>query len=63
MTTCLGIHQLQVPGWRAAFYTDLDGERFVADLVQFRPLDWITFMFGGDRFIRRSDRRCFRWVT
>jgi hypothetical protein len=27
-------------GWRAAFYTDLDGERFVADLVQFRPLDW-----------------------
>ena len=27
-------------GWRAAFYTDVDGERFVADLVQFRPLDW-----------------------
>ena len=27
-------------GWRAAMYTDLDGERFVADLVQFRPLDW-----------------------
>ena len=27
-------------GWRAAFYTDLDGERVVADLVQFRPLDW-----------------------
>jgi hypothetical protein len=27
-------------GWRAAFYTDLDGERLVADLVQFRPLDW-----------------------
>jgi hypothetical protein len=27
-------------GWRAAFYTDLDGERFVADLVQFRLLDW-----------------------
>ena len=26
-------------GWRAAFYTELDGERFVA-LVQFRPLDW-----------------------
>ena len=23
-------------GWRAAFYTDLDGERFVADLVEFR---------------------------
>jgi hypothetical protein len=27
-------------GWRAAFYTDLDGERFVADLVEFQPLDW-----------------------
>jgi hypothetical protein len=27
-------------GWRAAFYTELDGERFVADLVQFGPLDW-----------------------
>jgi hypothetical protein len=26
--------------WRAAFYTDLDSERFIADLVQFQPLDW-----------------------
>jgi hypothetical protein len=27
-------------GWRAAFYTDLDGERSVADLVEFKPMDW-----------------------
>ena len=26
--------------WRAVFCTDLDGERFVADLSEFRPMDW-----------------------
>jgi hypothetical protein len=26
--------------WRAAFCTDLDGERFVADLSEFRSMDW-----------------------
>jgi hypothetical protein len=26
--------------WRAAIYTDLDGGRFVADLMQFEPVDW-----------------------
>jgi hypothetical protein len=28
--------------WRAALYTDMDGERFVADLREFKPLDWRT---------------------
>jgi hypothetical protein len=26
--------------WRAVFYTDIEGERFVADIRDFRPLDW-----------------------
>jgi hypothetical protein len=26
--------------WRAVFCTDLDGERFIADLGEFRPMDW-----------------------
>jgi hypothetical protein len=27
-------------GWRAAFYTGLDGERSVVDFVEFRGIDW-----------------------
>src|SRR4051794_11334045 len=26
--------------WRAAIYTDMDGGRFVAELSEFRPVDW-----------------------
>jgi hypothetical protein len=26
--------------WRASFYTDVDGGRFVADLGEFKPVDW-----------------------
>jgi hypothetical protein len=26
--------------WRASMFTDLDGERFVADLSRFEPVDW-----------------------
>jgi hypothetical protein len=26
--------------WRAAVYTDVDGGRFIADLSEFRPVDW-----------------------
>jgi hypothetical protein len=26
--------------WRASMFTDVDGERFVADLMEFRPVGW-----------------------
>jgi len=26
--------------WRASICTDVDGGRFVADLMQFEPVDW-----------------------
>ena len=26
--------------WRASVYTDLDGDRFIADIGSFAPLDW-----------------------
>jgi hypothetical protein len=26
--------------WRASVYTDLDGGRFIADLGEFKPVDW-----------------------
>jgi hypothetical protein len=28
--------------WRASFFTDLDGERFVGDIAEMKPLDWRT---------------------
>jgi hypothetical protein len=30
--------------WRASIFTDLDGKRYLTDLVEFRPLDWATVM-------------------
>jgi hypothetical protein len=26
--------------WRASFFTDLDGERFVGDVGEVKPLEW-----------------------
>ena len=26
--------------WRAAMFTDLDGERFMASLAEFKPVEW-----------------------
>jgi hypothetical protein len=28
--------------WRASFFTDLDGERFVGDIGEVKPLEWQT---------------------
>jgi hypothetical protein len=30
--------------WRASIYTDVDGGRFVADLGEFKPVDWKASM-------------------
>jgi hypothetical protein len=33
--------------WRASIFTDLDGKRYLTDLVEFRPVDWAAVMRVG----------------
>lgn len=30
--------------WRASMFTDVDGKRFLTDLMEFRPVDWAAVM-------------------
>jgi hypothetical protein len=30
--------------WRASIFTDLDGKRYLTDLMEFRPVDWAAMV-------------------
>jgi hypothetical protein len=40
--------------WRASIYTDVDGGRFVADLGEFKPVDWRAMVRLAQVAVARS---------